>query len=135
MEPRVGISVSQGKSAGPGIPATSIAADDYSRLVTSWTARLPGRAAFPRKLKARLAALHFVREGFEPGRAYSEREANTTIRHFNLFEIDHVQIRRHLVDYGLLRRNSDGTGYELDRGYLDLARWAPDIPGIGAQEG
>ncbi len=135
MESRVGISVSQGKSAGPGIPAISIAADDYSRLVTSWTARLPARAAFPRKLKARLAALHFVREGFEPGRAYSEHEANTTIRHFNLFEIDHVQIRRHLVDYGLLRRNSDGTGYELDRGYLDLARWDPDIPGVGAQEG
>jgi hypothetical protein len=123
------------KGAGPKSSGVWIDADEYRRLVKSWTARLPRRATFPRKRKARLAALHFVREGFEPGRAYSEHDANTTIRHFNVFEIDHVQIRRHLVDYGLLRRHSDGTAYESDRGYLDLASWDPDIPGIDDQEG
>ena len=135
MEWQVCLDVSRVKSASLRSPGVSINADEYRSLVKSWTAGLPRRAAFPRKLKARLTALHFIREGFEPGRSYSEYEANSTIRHFNVFEIDHVQIRHHLVDYGLLRRHNDGTEYELARRYLDLASWDPDIPGIGGQEG
>ena len=135
MESRIRLDVGRVKRASRRSPGVSINADEYRSLVKSWTAGLPRRAAFPRKLKARLTALHFIREGFEPGRSYSEDEANSTIGHFNVFKIDHVQIRRQLVDCGLLRRNSDGTNYKSAREYLDLAGWDPDIPGIAGQEG
>ena len=65
---------------------------------------------------------------------YTEDEVNSTIQARNPFAIDHVQIRRYLVDFAMLDRKDDGGLYRVAPGYLTLARWDPAIPGIGASQ-
>ena len=41
----------------------------------------------------------------------------------NILELDHVQIRRHLVDYGMIARSVDGEEYSLSEAFSALANW------------
>ncbi len=109
----------------------TIASEEYNRLVQSWTERGRRRPEFPRRLKARLSALHYILRGFKGGVDYTEEEVNATISERNPFRIDHVQLRRFLVDYGMLGRRDDGSQYRVIHTYLSLAKWDTDIPGAG----
>jgi len=64
----------------------------------------------PKKLKVRLIVLAYLAEKFEIGRDYSEREVNAVCDAWHTFG-DFFQLRRELVDYGLLNRERDGTRY------------------------
>ncbi len=108
----------------------AISAEDYRRFVRQWMDRPKGRVPFPRRLKARLTALHYILRAFRSGDVYSEEEVNVAILERSPFALDHVQIRRYLVDYGMLGRKSDGSEYRVARTYLALARWDPDIPDL-----
>ncbi len=55
----------------------------------------------PARQAARVEVLAWLAARFEPGRAYSELEVNDILRGEI---IDHVTLRRHLVDYGFLER-------------------------------
>ena len=48
-----------------------------------------------------------------PGERIDEREINERLHGYME---EHVLLRRYLVDYGVIDRNSDGTGYELASG-------------------
>jgi len=55
-----------------------------------------------------LIVLNFIVGAFAFDTNYSEKEVNTILRRFHL---DTAALRRYLVDYGLMARESDGTRY------------------------
>lgn len=65
----------------------------------------------PTKQKPLLVVLRWLATLFEPERTYSEVEVNETIK--KAYERDYVTLRRHLVDYGYLRRERGGGQYWL----------------------
>ena len=109
----------------------TISSDAYERLIQAWTENGKRRPEFPRRLKPRLSALHYIMRGFQAGTIYTENEVNSKIAEHNPFRIDSVQIRRFLVDYGMLGRREDGSQYRVIHIYLALAKWDPKIPGAG----
>jgi hypothetical protein len=55
----------------------------------------------------------------EPGRRYSEAELNEALKPWSAtfgdgFGLDHVTLRRHLIDEGYLLRDAAGTEYSLN---------------------
>jgi len=55
-----------------------------------------------------LIILNFIVDAFSFDANYTEKEVNTILRRFHL---DTAALRRYLVDYGLMARESDGTRY------------------------
>jgi hypothetical protein len=55
-----------------------------------------------------LIVLNFIVDAFSFDANYTEKEVNTILRRFH---IDTAALRRYLVDYGLMARESDGTRY------------------------
>jgi hypothetical protein len=81
---------------------------DDGRLV-----RLPARWA------RRRAVLEHVVQSFEPGRRFPERDVDVVLRAWCAGgATDHVAVRRHLVDEGLLSRE-DGV-YWRSGGWVDV---------------
>lgn len=74
----------------------------------------------PAKHEARLEVLAWVAAPFQPGVEYREAEVNELLRGH---EIDHVTLRRYLVDYGFLTRAA---------GVYQLAPDAPKFIKTGA---
>ncbi len=111
--------------------APDITFAEYDRLVASWQRRSKRRPDFPgrKRLKARLAALHYILQDFETGRDYNEAQVNAVIQNRNPFDIDHVQLRRMMVDNAMLDRTVDGSRYHRHHGYLAVFNWDPAIPG------
>jgi hypothetical protein len=62
----------------------------------------------PQEGKKMLIILHFILDAFSFDANYTEKEVNTILRRFH---VDTATLRRNLVDYGLLDRESDGTRY------------------------
>ena len=62
----------------------------------------------PQEGKKMLIILNFVLDAFAFDTNYNEKEVNTILRRFHL---DTAALRRYLVDYGLMARESDGTKY------------------------
>lgn len=114
-------------------PAISLA--DYVGLVKQWRRPTRGPRDLPRKLKQRLVALHYLLTYLEPDVAHSEEDINLLIRHRNPFGIDHVQLRRLLVDCSMLERTPDGGEYRASDGYLAEAEWDPQIVGPAPRVG
>ena len=111
--------------------APDITLAEYDRLVASWQRRSKRRPDFPgrKRTKARLAALHYILQAFEAGRDYNEAQVNASIQDRNPFDIDHVQLRRMMVDNAMLDRTADGSRYRRHHGYLAAFNWDPAIPG------
>ena len=55
-----------------------------------------------------LIILNFIVDAFSYDANYTEKEVNTILRRFH---VDTAALRRYLVDYGLMARESDGTKY------------------------
>jgi len=55
-----------------------------------------------------LIILNFIVDAFFLDTNYTEKEVNTILRRFH---VDTATLRRHLVDYGFMSRESDGTRY------------------------
>ena len=60
----------------------------------------------PRPGKLRTELLGWLANRFEAGRTYSEPDVK---RELEPLYADHVSLRRHLVDYGLLERDNYGS--------------------------
>jgi len=80
---------------------------------------------FPRRRRDRLILLRSVLAGFEPGRRYEEEEVNQAIRLWQRevgrnADIDHVSLRRGLIDERLLTRSRSGDSYEVPNLQADL---------------
>jgi len=55
-----------------------------------------------------LIVLNFIVDAFEFNMNYTEKEVNTILRRFH---VDTAALRRYMVDYGIMARESDGTKY------------------------
>ena len=64
----------------------------------------------PTKQKKLAVILRWLASQFEPDTMYTESEVNTIIRQFH---DDYAGLRRDLVDYGFLNRESNGSTYWL----------------------
>ena len=83
--------------------------DAFDRKVLATYLDAEGRIrAFPAQRKKELAILRHVVKAFQPGRRYSEKEANTVLRRFSA---DTARLRRHLVDFGFMDRQGGGGAY------------------------
>ena len=102
----------------------------YHAYLDQWSREKQRRNAFPSKLAPRLVALHYVPRDFDYDLQYSEEDVNQKIAERNLFRLDHVHLRRYLLDYMMLERTRNGAVYKVSRGYLSLAQWDSEIPGI-----
>lgn len=76
------------------------------------------RRPFPRARLDREILVESVRMCLDGGKTYREREVNETLQRWGrevapAIEIDHVTLRRMLVDYGHLERTADGRFYRL----------------------
>ena len=73
----------------------------------------------PAKQSRRKAVLEYIVQSFEPGRRFPEREVDAVLRAFCAGgEVDHVTVRRYLVDEGLLSR--DHGVYWRSGGWVDV---------------
>lgn len=77
-----------------------------------------GRFLLPKKRSELQMLLASVTFSFESGRVYSESQVNRLIgewvsRFGTELDVDHVTLRRYLVDEGLLLRDEAGSSYRL----------------------
>ena len=63
---------------------------------------------FPKKEKKKVVILRHLIKRFETNRQYTEAEVNEILK--EAFH-DYVTLRRYLIDYGFMDRNSDGSSY------------------------
>lgn len=82
---------------------------------------ITGGQGFPKKPLDRHILFISAALELEPGRTYSESELNDrlrlwTARFGEAVQLDHVTLRRFLVDEGYLRRDSAGAAYEVTAG-------------------
>lgn len=80
--------------------------------------------AIPRKRRQRHVLLKSIVLLLEPRQDYSERQINDTLQKWldtvgKSFEIDHVSLRRRLVDEGYLIRDRAGSHYRVEEGNMD----------------
>jgi hypothetical protein len=76
--------------------------------------------SMPAQDTKRRQVLEFLVQSFEPGRRFPEREVDAVLRAWTEGGgIDHVTVRRYLVDHGLLAR--EGGDYWRIGGWVDVA--------------
>jgi len=63
---------------------------------------------FPAKEKRKIIIMQKLIGDFEPGKQYTEKEVNALLK--NYYE-DYVSVRRCMIQYGFLDRNTEGTMY------------------------
>ncbi len=64
--------------------------------------------SFPKKQKQKYLCLLWIKTLFNKNIQYAEKEVNEILKPVH---DDYVMIRRYLVDYGLLLRETDGSKY------------------------
>ncbi len=77
-----------------------------------------GPRAFPRSGRDREIMMLSIALSLDSGRSYTEREINDALNVWRrdvapAIDIDHVILRRMLVDYGRLERTADGRAYRV----------------------
>ena len=83
----------------------------YDRqVVENFTGRDGRLKALPSQYKKLMAVLRYVVQAFEPGQRYSEKQVNEILARYHE---DTAQLRRDLVDSGLMRREGGGGAYWL----------------------
>ena len=80
-----------------------------------------------------VALLHLLR-AFKVRGTYTEEEVNSRIRERSPFATDHVQLRRYLVDYGMLDRMGDGSAYRVGHSWMELVRLDPQLAESSADD-
>ena len=118
----------------------SITQEEYERRSRVWFA--DGRAYdhLPKRARDRWIVLHALADAIPGAGTLSEREVNQRIQGWlegpgKSFFVDHVALRRELVDWGFLDRDAAGLEYSRSRRYqrrqaFEADRLAsPDAPG------
>lgn len=89
--------------------AEDVDVDAYDRKVLNTYLTSDGRLrAFPSQQKKLEVIMRHVAGAFEPGQRYSEKQVNEILLRFNE---DTAQLRRNLIDSGLMQRQVDGGEY------------------------
>jgi hypothetical protein len=76
-------------------------------------------SAFPRRLRDRHILYRSVIQRLDHARKYPEAELNDALQRWLLdigtcLEIDHVTLRRYLIDEGYLSRDANGNAYQVN---------------------
>jgi hypothetical protein len=94
-----------------------ITVDEFvERLCRLGSERGPRR--FPRHPRDRAILIQSIALGLDADRVYSEREINRALQAWSrdvapAIDVDHVTLRRLLVDCGRLERTADGRAYRV----------------------
>ena len=77
-----------------------------------------GPRGFPRKVRDREILMKSITMLLDSARTYTEHEINEVLQVWSrdvtpAIQVDHVTVRRHLVDYGHLERTADGHAYRV----------------------
>lgn len=107
---------STGQSAGKGKPSKQgekqreTEPSEHAAVVQKYFPNGPGHslARIPRKHSHRQIVFQEIANRFAPDKVYTEREVNELLE--AIYE-DHVTLRRYLIDFALLSRESDGSAY------------------------
>ena len=83
-------------------------ADFDRRVLTNYLLADGAIKEIPMQDKKLLVILRYVRDQFEPGRDYSEKEVNEIIARFHP---DTASLRRAMIDCGLMKREAAGGKY------------------------
>lgn len=91
---------------------------DASQLKNRFVSMILGGQGFPKKDLDRHILFLSATFGLDPGRRYTERELNEELRKWTArfgtpVSLDHVTLRRFLVDEHYVQRDSAGQSYEL----------------------
>lgn len=88
----------------------SVSTKEAEKIITKYFDKEDPRVllSFPKKQKIKLVILQQIIEAFEREKVYTELEVNEIL--MPVYE-DYLQIRRYLIDYAFLKRNSDGSEY------------------------
>jgi hypothetical protein len=109
------------RSAAPPVERHGYADERVETVVRTFVrdGRLIG---VPAQLGRRRVLLEHVVQSFEPGRDYAEKEVNAVLQAWAAGgPVDHVSLRRYLVDEGLLTRGGAGSNkYRRSGGWLDV---------------
>jgi predicted transcriptional regulator len=95
------------------LPALSVdtGEDAFERKVLSNFVDKDGRiVSFPVQEKKFAVLLRYALRSFEPGKRYTEKEVNALLSHYNE---DTAALRRGMIEYRLLQRESNGSAYWL----------------------
>lgn len=94
-------------------------ADERTESVVRTFVRDGRLLRLPAQRSRRRTVLEHVVQAFVPGQRYAEREVDVALRAWtDGGAVDHVTLRRHLVDEGLLSR--DGGWYWRSGGWVDV---------------
>jgi hypothetical protein len=85
---------------------------------------------WPARQKVQRMAVAWIARRFEAGRDYREREVNEVIMDGHTFA-DWALLRRSLIDWGYMRRESDGSRYRLDDRAAEAIERELGSPGAG----
>jgi hypothetical protein len=115
-----------------------IPVEQYRRRIANLLAR-GAVACVPRKLTDKFCLALAVAGAFRAEQAYSEQDVNGQIqrwlaRHDPEGMLDHVTLRRLLVDLGFLTRGQGGRIYELDGGGPGFAAFDPEALTVDTDE-
>jgi hypothetical protein len=97
--------------------------DEVLRLLAKLLANGPIEQ-FPKKQADRDVILALAAAGLTAGKSYEEREINDYLSAWlqgfaSPFGMDHVTVRRTLVDCGFLRRDPTGSAYTVNQEIVD----------------
>ncbi len=96
---------------------SKITADEFKHRLEALCLS-PGGRGLPKRRRDWDILFKSITLALEPGRDYSEKEVNQVVEEWladigQAIEIDHVTLRRHLVDTGYLVRDLAGTSYRV----------------------
>lgn len=91
---------------------------EASQFKSRFVSLILGKQGFPKKPLDRHVLFISATLGLEFHREYTESELNDKLRTWtarfgDAVDLDHVSLRRYLVDEGYLRRDTAGRSYEL----------------------
>lgn len=111
-----------------------IGRDEYAGRIADLCAR-GGRHVFPRRARDRAILLHALARSFAGSAGLSEKDVDARIQSWLLqtgraLEIDHVALRRALVDDGFLAREPQGAAYRACADYESRTPFEPGVPDV-----
>jgi len=97
--------------------------------------RSPGGAVFPRRPRDRHILSRSVVQTLDAGKDYSELQVNTALRQWlsdvgSGLGIDHVTLRRYLVDEGYLARDAQGSQYQVHPAARGQVEFTAEVAGV-----
>ena len=91
--------------------------------------------AFPRRTRDRHILYRSIIHGLDHARKYSETELNDALQQWRLdigtcLDIDHVTLRRYLIDERYISRDANGNAYQVNPAGNAAIEFEPSIAAI-----